>query len=183
MPPSVFSAVEEAAARTHGLGRRQRVAERRQRSAEEERRRHDRERDQSHPRGHASRAEQALGGVRGGGGEDRAGPQGRRRGRQLEDAVSPDRPRRGFAGEETAEGEPCEVARQNRRRRRRSRPDDERRRAQPQELQPERRGAGEREAEPEKRRHDFKSQFAAPTTASTRLATATSAGPSGRSKR
>ena len=171
-------------------GRRERVAEDGERRAEAERRRKEGERHGGDPRREPGRPERLLRAVGGQRPEDRDRPERAGRSAELEEGVARDRSPRSASRQGRAGPEPSEVDRQYRRGGRRGRAEDEAGRAHPEELEPERGSARDGEARPEKPAHGARNlaapwriMLAVPTTMSMRLASATSAGPSGRSMR
>ena len=162
---------------------RQGLAERGKRRAETERRR-------EHRQDHGDRRDPLRRAVRGEQPEDPDRPERARRRAELEEPVARDRPLRASPRECGTEPETPEVTGKHDGGRRRRRAEDERGRPHPEELEAERRGAREGEARPEERGHDARDlarppriRLPPPITSSARLASATSAGPSGRSMR
>ena len=166
------------------------MAEDGERRAEAERRRKEGERHGGDPPREPARPERLLRAIRGQHPENRERPECAGCGTELEEAIACDRSPRTLARECRPHPEASEVAREHRRRSRRRRAEDEAGRAHPEELEPERGSARDGEARPEEPAHGARNlaapwriMLAVPTTMSMRLASATSAGPSGRSIR
>ena len=166
------------------------MAEDGERRAEAERRRKEGERHGGDPRREPGRPERLLRAVGGQRPEDRDRPERAGCSTELEEAVARDRPLRGDARQRRAKRETAEVAREHGGGGGCGNAQDEAGRAHPEELEPERGSARDGEARPEEAGHGARNlatpwriMLAAPTAMSMRLASATSAGPSGRSMR
>ena len=186
-PADRVQRVERAAAAADGLRSGERVTERRKGRAETEGDRKDREPNDGDAGPRPARGKGVLGRIRREQAEDTIRPDRPCRHRELEPPVSPDRRSRRVSSEKSAEAEPREVPRDDRRRGLGGCAENEPRRPHPEELERKRPGAREREAEPQEGGHVGRrprarqSRTIAPTATSSETATATSAGPSGQS--